>query len=830
MVTLFRASVSDTGTSGIGPALVATCAWTIVLPSPHCPPFPPRPRVHRSAVTERPDHDATPSAPSGRRARLELEGVGKRYVKYDDTPTLLGRAIAMRNRTTRSPFWAVRGVDLDVRPGETLGVIGRNGSGKSTMLRMLAGVTSPTEGRVTVRGRVAPLISVGVGFHPELTGRENVYVNGTVLGLTNEQIDELFDSIVDFAELPGFIDTPVKFYSSGMFVRLGFAVAVAAQPDVLLIDEVLAVGDLRFQAKCYERMNEMKEDGATVVLVTHNLQATRNMCDRTLVLHDGEPGSSGRRRTPSPCTTSCCPPRRAASPTTTPHRGRSPVESISTTLLGPDGEPTAYVDHDDEVVRTTVRFRDRSNGRCTGWWSTRPAASTSTATPPSSPSTPPVEAGQTVTVDTRLRAELVTGSYEARGVVAWGGTADERTAAGRCPSTSPAGGWCRASPTSGPVRDRPGVVTPVGWRPARRAARAADRSPRTSPTAGRGRRTRRAWPAGRPARSWSGGRRRARRRRRWEAAPDVVAGDDVDHACVGAGDDRRAAGERFDQDEPERLVDRRQDGDGGRSVPGRDLLGRPGTEQVDGGGDPVRWSAGMRSSAHVGSPWPDTAAGRPDGGRAPPAGPGARGRGLATIAGRGGEEQPRRPVAGRARPGSGRGARLEPVPPGAARTGLHRRADAALSAVVAVAVRLAPRYRRRSGGRERRTGAGRVSDEGEDRRRAGRGRPGRGGHHGVDHVVAPPRSAGRAVSRKAWTRSMPSRASLTMPTWWRRWTTTPSGRASRGRAVGAGDQLDIVPRPQVPGEVVDVAFGAPPDLGPHERVDQGDAHQPAPGP
>ncbi len=166
-------------------------------------------------------------------------------------------------------------------------MIGRNGSGKSTLLRLLAGVSAPTEGRVAVRGRVAPLISVGVGFHPELSGRENVYVNGLILGLTRVEIDRRFDEIVDFSEVEAFIDTPVKFYSSGMFVRLGFAVSVLAEPDVLLVDEVLAVGDLAFQMKCLDRLAELRSAGTTVVLVSHNLNAVRRMCDRTIVLHGG---------------------------------------------------------------------------------------------------------------------------------------------------------------------------------------------------------------------------------------------------------------------------------------------------------------------------------------------------------------------------------------------------------------------------------------------------------------------------------------------------------------------------------------------------------------
>lgn len=362
-------------------------------------------------------------------AIVELTGVGKQYIKYDDTPTLLGRAVALRNRTTRTPFWAVRGVDLTVDRGETLGVIGRNGSGKSTMLRMLAGVTAPTEGRVAVRGRVAPLISVGVGFHPELTGRENVYVNGTVLGLSSQQIDGLFDSIVEFAELHEFIDTPVKFYSSGMFVRLGFAVAVAAQPDVLLIDEVLAVGDLRFQAKCYERMTDMKEQGATVILVTHNLQATRNMCDRTLVLHDGEARFLG----PTPDAISAYHQLLG-----TPARGRgasdhgqqpdSPVESIVTEIVGSAGTATAHVLHDEEItVRSTVRFREAVERPVFGLTVTSAAgvAVYSDSTRPLGEQRP-VAAGEEVVVDARLTPRLATGTYEVMGVVAWSGTRQDQ--------------------------------------------------------------------------------------------------------------------------------------------------------------------------------------------------------------------------------------------------------------------------------------------------------------------------------------------------------------------------------------------------------------------
>jgi ABC-2 type transport system ATP-binding protein len=217
-------------------------------------------------------------------AAISLQDVTKRYIKYDDTSV----ASRLWTRTQRSWLWALREVDLEIQPGESVGVLGRNGAGKSTLLSMLCGVTAPTSGRIAVRGRVAPLISVGVGFHPEMTGRENVYVNGTILGMTRQEIDKRFDDIVEFAEIQRFIDTPVKFYSSGMFVRLGFSVAVAADPDVLLVDEVLAVGDMPFQIRCFERMNEIRQQGTTIVVVTHNLASVRSFCDRGVVLKEGQ--------------------------------------------------------------------------------------------------------------------------------------------------------------------------------------------------------------------------------------------------------------------------------------------------------------------------------------------------------------------------------------------------------------------------------------------------------------------------------------------------------------------------------------------------------------
>ena len=217
---------------------------------------------------------------------IELDGAGKRYERLAEQPLLL-RSLLPFSRPTRTDTWAVRDVSARIAPGETVGVLGRNGAGKTTMLRLLAGVTRPSAGTVTVRGRVAPLISVGVGFHPEMTGRENVQVNGMLLGLSRDEVAERFDDIVAFAELGEVIDTPVKFYSSGMFMRLGFAVAVHVDPQVLLVDEVLAVGDIAFQLKCFDRMRALQAGGTTIVLVSHSMHAIRLLCPRVLLLRDG---------------------------------------------------------------------------------------------------------------------------------------------------------------------------------------------------------------------------------------------------------------------------------------------------------------------------------------------------------------------------------------------------------------------------------------------------------------------------------------------------------------------------------------------------------------
>ncbi len=184
-------------------------------------------------------------------------------------------------------FWALKDVSFEVKQGEVIGVIGRNGAGKTTLLKILSRITEPTEGRVEIHGRIASLLEVGTGFHPELTGRENIYLNGAILGMKKAEIERKFDEIVAFAEVDKFIDTPVKYYSSGMYVRLAFAVAAHLEPDILLVDEVLAVGDANFQKKCLGKMGEVARQGRTVLFVSHNMEAVQRLCPRALLLNEG---------------------------------------------------------------------------------------------------------------------------------------------------------------------------------------------------------------------------------------------------------------------------------------------------------------------------------------------------------------------------------------------------------------------------------------------------------------------------------------------------------------------------------------------------------------
>ncbi|MCL4386726.1 MAG: ABC transporter ATP-binding protein [Cyanobacteria bacterium] len=189
---------------------------------------------------------------------------------------------------TKIRFNALNHLNFEIKKGDSLGIVGRNGSGKSTLLKLIAGVTKPSDGRITVIGKVAPLIELGAGFHPELTGRENVYLNGSILGFKKKQMDRLYDEIVDFAELKEFMDQPIKFYSSGMYMRLAFSVAVAETPDILLVDEILAVGDIKFQQKCLERIRDFQTKGSTLVMVSHNPSQLEKYCSRGILLDKGK--------------------------------------------------------------------------------------------------------------------------------------------------------------------------------------------------------------------------------------------------------------------------------------------------------------------------------------------------------------------------------------------------------------------------------------------------------------------------------------------------------------------------------------------------------------
>ena len=226
---------------------------------------------------------------TGSEVTIRLENISVRYrVSHERMGTFKEYIIrVLQRRVNHDEFWALRDVNLEVRKGEVFGIVGRNGAGKSTLLKVVARVLRPTTGRVWVRGRIAPLLEFGAGFHPELTGRENVFLNGTLLGFSHRQMGEKFQRIVDFAELGEFIDAPLRTYSSGMQARLGFAIATDVKPDVLIVDEVLAVGDEAFQRKSAARMEEFREQGATVLLVSHNTATVKKMCQRAVWLNHG---------------------------------------------------------------------------------------------------------------------------------------------------------------------------------------------------------------------------------------------------------------------------------------------------------------------------------------------------------------------------------------------------------------------------------------------------------------------------------------------------------------------------------------------------------------
>ncbi len=219
---------------------------------------------------------------------IVVDGVTKRFVVRKDN-SLKERLVAFgRGRRHREDFWALKGVTARIAAGTTVGLIGHNGSGKSTLLKVIGGILQPTGGTVSHRGRMAALLELGAGFHPDLTGRENVYLNASILGLTRKETEERFEEIVAFSGIGEFIDTQVKFYSSGMYVRLAFAVAVHTDPDILLVDEILAVGDEAFQRKCLDKIRSFQEEGRTIILVTHSLSQVTELCDWVILLEKGE--------------------------------------------------------------------------------------------------------------------------------------------------------------------------------------------------------------------------------------------------------------------------------------------------------------------------------------------------------------------------------------------------------------------------------------------------------------------------------------------------------------------------------------------------------------
>lgn len=288
-----------------------------------------------------------------------VDHVSKRFRIYHERNDSLKASVLRGRRAQFEEFWAVDDVSFTVNQGETFGIIGENGSGKSTLLKCLARILRPDQGTITVDGKLSALLELGAGFHHELSGRENVYLNGSILGLSRKQIDDRFDDIVEFAGLERFIDTPVKNYSSGMYVRLGFSVAINVDPDVLLVDEVLAVGDENFQRRCGEKFGEMQRAGKTIVIVSHGLGQMRTMCNRLAWLRNGKLQYVGDSkdvidRYLGTVSVSRLPGHDGVSK----RFGSGEAEILAVELLGPDGRPTTKVHTGDKV---TIRIRYRVN-------------------------------------------------------------------------------------------------------------------------------------------------------------------------------------------------------------------------------------------------------------------------------------------------------------------------------------------------------------------------------------------------------------------------------------------------------------------------------------
>ncbi|MES2025558.1 MAG: ABC transporter ATP-binding protein [Pseudomonadota bacterium] len=263
------------------------------------------------------------------------------------------------NDPSREEFWALKDINFDIQQGDRVGIIGRNGAGKSTLLKVLSRITEPTVGQVKIKGRVASLLEVGTGFHPELTGRENIYLNGAILGMSKVEIKKKFDEIVAFAEVEKFLDTPVKRYSSGMYVRLAFAVAAHLEPEILIVDEVLAVGDAQFQKKCLGKMEEVGKQGRTVLFVSHNMAMISNLCQKGIVLDGGRLAFQGH------ISEAVLKYYQGANATVKASRG---FESNTAVLLGAEligiGDALDVTIHDEFVVRMKYRIKLPVEGKC----------------------------------------------------------------------------------------------------------------------------------------------------------------------------------------------------------------------------------------------------------------------------------------------------------------------------------------------------------------------------------------------------------------------------------------------------------------------------------
>ncbi len=338
---------------------------------------------------------------------ISARGLGKRYV-LRSSGSLLG-ALVGGNR--KSEFWALKDLEMDLHPGEVLAVVGRNGAGKSTLLKIAAGVTRPSTGTLTRTRRIAPLIEVGAGFHPELTGRENVEVNARLLGLGRAEVRRRFDDIVEFSELAHAIDQPVKEYSSGMFMRLGFSVAVHTTPDMLVVDEVLAVGDLPFQLRCLDRIRSMRADGVGILFVSHNMSSVLDLADRAIFLERGQVRAAG----PTRDVVGAYHARLQQDPDRPEGVGYSDALQVDVAVRRPDGEtPLLWSPLDPVVVELTVTAKQDAGPSLVGFRLNREGSGLVAAwhQEPESQALAAMKKGDVRKVELRIDLNVVPGSYD----------------------------------------------------------------------------------------------------------------------------------------------------------------------------------------------------------------------------------------------------------------------------------------------------------------------------------------------------------------------------------------------------------------------------------